>query len=264
MKSRLMVLCLATLVSLIGLAGCTSAVKPDANYQLQLEMVQKLYDSQAQAQEKLANQQQLMIAACQGDAACVREVALNNTLQTLAVRGGSGQTAPNIPSYQRRESFWEKAGLTLLGAAIPGYVSVRQSDNATRANIAQINATAQSTNALYGMLDNFVGNVQPNITINGRDGAGIGNSYSSADGNTTTTGDGNAVGTGNSADNSRGQINGDGNNNSGRIGSAGPWNWENSNNGGNCPGGNGGDGGGAPGSGSGSAGADGGDCSGGG
>lgn len=248
----------------VGLVGCTGNTKPDANYQLQLEMVQKMHEASiAQEQQRDSWNKQILLA-CGSDKDCVKEVGWANAVNTLAQKAGNGggSNAPSIPSYQRRESFWEKAGLTLVGGLIPGYSSIRQSDNMTKVNIEQIRATSQQTTALYGMLDNYVQNVQPNITITGRDGAGIGNTYTYNSADTNTTGDGNAVGDNSRADNSRGQVNGDGNFNSGRIGSAGPW--ENSNNGGNCPGGNGGDGGGAPGGGAGGTGADGGDCSGGG
>lgn len=240
------------------LAGCGANTRPDENYRLQLEMVQKISEATIAAEERRDARLQQVLEACQGNADCVEKVGMYSVMNTMAAKSGGGGNgnALSVPTYQRKETFMEKAGLMVMSQMLPSFVSMRQSDNMTKSSIAQINANAQTTTALYGMLDNFVNNVQPNINITGGAGSGIGTTYNSAD--TNTTGDGNAVGDGSVADNSRGQVNGDGNFNSGRIGSPGPW--TNSNNGGECPGGDGGGGG----DGAGGNGATGGNCSGGG
>lgn len=245
---------LACAALLVALASCASAPETDPNYEAYIQLV-KDRDAAAKAEADRAQAQKAadlaalgaMAAACDGDS-CVEKVALTAALGivtgNVAAVAAGGKTEPLPQMYRREPSTSEKVLLSLTGqigniatAGFSAYTNVRLSDN-----------NVKTTESLHGFLGGVVSdtmeaadNMQPNVSIQGGyiggdvtgNGAGIGNTFSVA-------GDGNAIGDGNTLDNSEGQVNGDFNNNTGRIDSPGPY--TDSFNGGDCSDGGAGDG----------------------
>lgn len=208
--------------SLVFLTGCASTREPTPEYAAYIE-----FQKEARAQEardrELSRQQYAVIAGKCATDACAQTALLTLALVDVAAsRGGPSQATQNIQPYKAPPSVLETFGLGFFKIApslASAFVSLEQSDNAVRSSELQYGFLSGVINDVTGV----VGNLQPNVNVGGNyitgdgniggdatgDGAGIGNTYSSAD--VFNSGDGNAIGDANDVDNSQGQVNGDGN-----------------------------------------------------
>lgn len=132
-----------TLAIAVALAGCAST-----SYRDQLVAYDRALSSERanedRARERMAEMQ--VQCATLADAGAISACMLGVTATTLAQHGAGRNSTPPPPAPP--PSAGQQIGSFLLGiarVAVPAYVQIRQSDNATEAAIAQ-------SEALYGML----------------------------------------------------------------------------------------------------------------
>jgi len=149
--------CLTLLiVVLIALTGCITPPKPDPNY----EAYARILDKQAADEQARYASLGAAAAACKSDA-CVERVSSSLAI-VIAASGGGGS---RIQPQQFRKQHHPAWGIVAAVAPqlVPGYVSVRQSDNATEIALGQ-----------YGFLGSVIRDVSqspalrsPSITVAG-------------------------------------------------------------------------------------------------